>query len=215
MVEDRLDDYSTGAERGRQRKAARMTPALSKPDEVAHPAYCRTTQEVGTLADMVTAFAAVREAKCAHTVPPVDDAGWQCTDGISREIGRSSCARGRREPASRHCLNGAPAKTSRDRHAHMLHSARWCRAALLSIVSFAFLLPSSGEPVPPPSNLLVSHFQYTSLNASWEGPTAGPSGASSYDLRWRPMGAQGWVGGREVKAPGLSYEITGLTPFSA
>ena len=203
MVEDRLDDCSTCAERGRQRKAARMTPALNKP-EVAHPAYCRTAQEVGTLADMVTAFAAVQEARCAHTVPPVDDAGWQCADGISRKDGRSSG----------HCLNGAPAKTSRDRHAPMLRSARWCRAALLSFVSFAFLLPSSGEPVPPPANLLVSHFQYTSLNASWEGPTAGPSGAASYDLRWRPMGALGWVGGREIWAPGQSYEITGLMPFS-
>lgn len=164
---------------------------VSSGRDAAHPS--RQTS-VSTLAEMVTAFDAVRafEGTCASV--SARSTAWKRSrrraDGVRRELGCALCA------------------NSGVWHASMLPSARCCCMLLVSVVSFALLLPSSGHPVLPPSNLHVSNFQYTSLNASWEGPTS----SASYDLRWRPMGSQEWQGGREIPAPVLSFEITGSIP---
>lgn len=118
-----------------------------------------------------------------------------------------------------HALGGRALQKRRPRggshdqaeHARCAPRVNWGYAALMSAACWALLAPSSAQHVPPPSQLVVSNFQYTILNTSWVDSASNQSSVASYDLRWRPTGASTWLSGREIQAPGSSYEITGST----
>ncbi len=126
----------------------------------------------------------------------------------------------RAEPRESRCGSRVPISSRAHRRGGQRPRGRASRILLAAAVGIAMLAPSCAQQPAAPSKLDLSHFQYTSINASWSGTRTGPGAAASYDLRWRAAGAPDWTSGREFAAAESSFLVTGecahaMSPRSA
>ena len=136
---------------------------------------------------------------------------------LGRPCGEAGLRAGPRESR---CGSGVPSSSRAHGRGGQRPRGRASGMLLAAAVCIAMLATSCAQQPAAPSKLDFSHFQYTSINASWSGTRTGPGAAASYDLRWRAAGAPDWMAGREFAAAESSFVVTGecahaISPRSA